>query len=241
MFYTNGKIIIHSLDDLDALNEAQEKIVSYLKKEEGMKAEFVFSEEHKYPMYIVPEGVEYKHMEEVLRPNIKLRAINEDMVVLNDKHTVNVKYNYTDEEMDDIAKRLASDVLEMHSLEEEKKALMAEYKAKIDTIDNRIFDSSKSCTQGFEFRDYQTRIKLNFADKKRYYVDINEPDTIRKTEDMQKGDFQMRIDHEFEERIEPKKEKGNKVKGKKGAKSKEVKKDVPKVTETKDDTDGDPF
>lgn len=205
MFYTNGKILIHDFNDLELLSEAKDKIVEYLEKEEGLEVVLEISEEHGYPMYILPEDLEYKSIEEALRPNIKLKAINEDMVLLDTTQNVNVKYNYTEEEIEELSKKISSNVLESAALENEIKAIKSEYKDKIDKLQEEIYSNSQKVNQGFEFRDYPTKLKLNFSDKKRYYVDVNEPETIRKVEDMQKSDFQMQITHEFENRIEPEK------------------------------------
>lgn len=196
MFYSNGKIIIHKTNNVDALHEAAEKLQESLLENQGIEAAIVFDEEsEQYPILHIPTGVSFRDVEEILRPHIALKAINEDVIQLPETKVISVKYRYSDEDLSKLASNMTNNLLEKNRLENEKAAIMKEYKAKIDSLDDQINEQAQSHSRGYEYRDYKTNVKISFAEKKRYFVDAN-TDAIHKVEDLEAVDYQLRIDHQ---------------------------------------------
>lgn len=203
MFVSNGRILIHQGNNESHLDEAVEKIERYLLEELGIEAEFMKDEESEFPTYHIPEGVKFEQMEHVLRPYLLLRAINQDIFLSPEKQKVNVKYTYDEDDLKEIADALSQGVLKKHELEGEKKRVMDQYKKRIDEINALIDSKAQNHSQGYEYRDYNVVVRYNFNDRVKYYMDVNEKDTIRKTEPMEPRDYQIRIDHTAEQKFVP--------------------------------------
>lgn len=198
MFYSNGKVLVHRYNNLDKLTEGIQRIEEYLYRENGMSATFVKDEERSYPCFLVPEGVEFKDLEAVLRPHLALKAIDEDIIVLPGTKEVDSKYYFDEQDKEKLASQMAADLLESDRLESEMKAVVKDYKAKIDELQNRIRENAGKHRSGYEIRYNNCVVKINFADGNRYFVDAKQPGTIHKTETLTSDDYQLRWDHERE-------------------------------------------
>lgn len=195
MFITDGKIIIHDLNNPDHLEEAVEKVQNFLLEEKALEVTFEQNETMGYPAYDVPDHVKFTDMEVALRPNLALRAINEDVLFNPEPVDVNTRYVYTEEDMTDIAQQLAKAILDQHKVEAEKKQATGEFNKAIAKLQAKIDAHAQNHTQGYEYRDYKAVLKLDFKEKMKYYLDADDRSKIIKTEPMEGKDFQLHINH----------------------------------------------
>jgi len=198
MFYTNGKILIEKQNNIDKLQEAVEKIIDHFEENKGVLFELEIDFELGYPSVAIPEEISYQDLNDVLMPFVQLRAINEDSMYIADKKVINERYVFTEEEKMEISTEISRMLKEANALEIEMKSSQARYKAKLTEVKNKINDKNDLFTNGFTYRDYTTSVKLNFADGKKYYVDIEDENIIRRIEKMEPSEKQLRLEHSLE-------------------------------------------
>jgi hypothetical protein len=203
MYYTNGKILIHKFNNRADLDNMAAKLTEKLLEEKHIHAEFKPDNTKPFPAYEVPPNVTFHDLADMLRPHLALKAINEDIISLPDKEKVKVRYYFDEKDKNRIAIEMSNKVIEQHKLEEEKAAIAKEFNMKIQLLDSEVLELSQKHSTGYEYRSYDTVVKLNFADRKKYFVDVHEPSVIRDVQDMEAQDFQIRIDHTLEEKFDP--------------------------------------
>lgn len=203
MFYTDMKILIHSHNDVDELKNAIDQLEDWLIENYGIKAEFEYAEdeEKKFPMYLIPDGVTWQHLDDVLRPDIGLRAINDDNIVLEGVKTIDVKHHLTDEELIKYGEDLSNTIREKHEIEGEKAVSNKNFKIRLDKQDAIIDDYSDIISQGYRIDEKECIIKVDFKEKKKYYLDKNDVNTIHDIRDLEPEDFQLKLNHTFEAKV----------------------------------------
>ena len=74
-----------------------------------------------------------------------------------DKSAVNVwgEYKFTEEEIKAMSKELASKNIELGRIDNRKKAVMADFKAKSELVEKEIESLSTSINSGVEYRDFR--------------------------------------------------------------------------------------
>lgn len=194
MIYTNGAILIDSKNDPDALAKAVRKLTRFLEEDRALEAKIILDDTVPYPCYLLPENVTFQDIDQALRPQVQLRAINEDIVVLPEKKSISIKHYYTQEELDHMGASMAAKLVEKKRLEAKRKAVMSEFNANINALDGDIDELADHHQQGWEERDILCQVKLNFGDDTRYYIDAADPEHIVKGEPLETKDYQMRID-----------------------------------------------
>jgi hypothetical protein len=198
MFYTNGKKLIHKQNNIEQLKEACGKIVDHIEETKGIQLDLEITSEEGYPAVILPEDVGYKDLDDVLRPYIQLKAINEDSIYVAEEKVINEKYIFTEEEKRDIATLMSKYLKEVNDVEIEMKSVSRTYKGKIDELKNKINAENDLYTNGFTYKDYRCKVKLNFIDGKKYFVDKDDENIVYKVEKMDKSEKQLRIEHSLE-------------------------------------------
>lgn len=208
MFYTNGKILIHQDNNKEALNKAADKIEKHFLEEKGIKIEFKDSVDHLGFALVVPDEISYTSLHDMLVPNIEFRAINESEIVLPKHETVSVKYTFRDDEMKEIADENMNKQVELERLEAEKKSIVSDFKNKMDLIEEAIKDTRIKFMNNHEFRNLDCLIRLDFQEKKKYFIDKYAENTIRKVEELSKRDYGVQLAHKFEGTLSMKFESG---------------------------------
>lgn len=202
MLYTNGKIVIHKTNNLDELKEKVAQFVNETYEKKHISLNFVFTEEYQYPAYIIPDGVTYEDMHQILSPNIALRAINENEIVLSGTDIVNKRYDFTEQEIHEIAVKNMQLLKRKRELEVEKASFNRKIADQLKEVEQQIFETVELHTNGYEYRDFPCKVKLNFSDGKKYYHDLNDETIVHKSEKLKTEEKQMKIDHRFEVPVE---------------------------------------
>ncbi|HWL53843.1 MAG TPA: hypothetical protein VNQ90_15495 [Chthoniobacteraceae bacterium] len=87
----------------------------------------------------------------------------------------NLEYRFTNDELLHIAKKAAEEQTRLKSLEESKKMVMDEWKAKLSACQAEITNLSNKVTSGIEYRDYDCPVTYN--DPKKGMKTCRHPDT----------------------------------------------------------------
>lgn len=103
------------------------------------------------------------------------------------------KYSFTEQEMRDIAERLAHKTQELADVEDQKKAVMAEFKERIERISTEIKSSSQKYRAGYEMRDIECEVDRDFKTGEVRYIRTDTGE-IAKTKKMSMADRQRHID-----------------------------------------------
>jgi hypothetical protein len=193
MTYTNGRILVNSKADPEALSQEARKLMRYLDEECAIQAEVLLDDSVAYPCYIVPPGITWDQIEQALRPSVQLKAINEDVIVLPETRVISQKHYFSEDEKEKMANDMAKKVVEKLKLESKKAAIMKEYKAKIDGLDEEVNEIGIKYAAGHEDRDHVCVQKLDFASGIKYFVGKDD-DEIYKSEPLEGTDRQLRID-----------------------------------------------
>lgn len=102
------------------------------------------------------------------------------------------RYVFTEEEKKEISKKLATENQNKQRLEEEKKAVASNFKAKIDTAISKVNLFASQVTNGYEHRTFKCFRYLNFAKKVREFYSIETGELIQE-EAFTQEDFQRRL------------------------------------------------
>lgn len=71
----------------------------------------------------------------------------------NSKIREYLKYTFSEPELKELAQRIARGIQQKKSKEDEKKAVMAQFKSVIDALTSEIGDDSQRLTNGYEMRN----------------------------------------------------------------------------------------
>lgn len=203
MLYTNGKILISSVNDADALHKGVRKLENFLFEEHGKEAKFVLDDTRKYPCYLVPAGVNWAEIDKALRPKVALKAIDEEIMLAPEKKEVDYRYTYTPEELEQMSTEMSNDVLKRKELMIEKSSVMARYGAELKALNKAIDDLARGQVDGYTDKQILCQVRYNFSDGTKYFVDANDADNIIKAEPMEPKDYQLRIDTTREAMFNP--------------------------------------
>jgi len=116
----------------------------------------------------------------------------------------NLKHYFTEDEKQGIGADLAKATQKKYSLEDDKKAVMDQFKSRISGAEFDIKEKSLMLSQGYEFRDIDCEVIRDFVEKKISFrrLDIDE---IVDTRDMMPHELQMELDFKKDEDPEEKK------------------------------------
>ena len=105
----------------------------------------------------------------------------------------NLKHHFSEDEKQDIGAALAKATQKKYSLEDDKKAVMDQFKSRISASEFDIKAQSLLLSNGYEFRDIECEIIRDFVLKKISFrrIDIDE---IVDTRDMMPHEMQMELD-----------------------------------------------
>jgi len=113
--------------------------------------------------------------------------------------TVNVRHNFSHEELLQKSTQIANLINDINTEEAEKKAVGAEYKNKIDKLKAEAKLVSGHITNGFMYTDKPAELWLDYETHERVFTDKHDG-TVLKREPFHASDFQKKIDFDEEER-----------------------------------------
>ncbi len=102
------------------------------------------------------------------------------------------KYEFTEDEKRELSKRLANENQNKQRLDDEKKAVASNFKAKIDSAISSINLFASQISNGYEHRNFRCFKLLNFNRKMREFYDVDSGELI-KEEPFLPGDYQMKL------------------------------------------------
>lgn len=197
MLYTNGKIIIHKTDNIDELKESIAKVAQHLLEVRGETHVFEIDPQYEFPAYIMPEGVTFEDFDDVLRPHVGFRAINEDEVFIDRESSVEKRYEFEMEELQEIANEITDLFKEKKQISANAAAANKKFKAELETTEDLLAEKVDLHRNGYENRTYRAKIKYNFKEGTKIYVDIDDEEKILKTEKLTADEKKLRIDHVY--------------------------------------------
>jgi len=229
MLISNGKVLCSIPENIEELADAvsilNESLYGELDKQEFEITDA--TEAIDTPHVIVPDGVDFNTMQRVLgKDRLELKAINEqNELVENFDIMREIEYHFSPNEMAKIANTMSQAIQRKLELENEKKAVMADYKNKIDELDNEIYQSNSKYQAGKEMRNIKCTRTFEFDNGFVIYKDLNgEPVS---TEPLTPKDMQLHIDL------------GKTITKEKKKKGKQKQLAETNVTDTEADTNGD--
>ncbi len=104
----------------------------------------------------------------------------------------NFKYKFNTQEMSKMGKNISQSVIQKNELEDELRGIKAEYKGKIDPLEEKISTLSKKHQNGYEYRTVRCSLELNHVKKEREYYDLETGELIYK-EPFKQGDQQRSL------------------------------------------------
>lgn len=121
-----------------------------------------------------------------------------ELVLLSSLVTVNCKHTFDDAELLQKSQQIANLITDINHEEDEKKAIGAQYKNKIDTMKAEAKLVSGHITNGFMYTDKPAELYLDYGTSQRVYVDKHNGEELRR-DIFHASDFQKKIDFDLEE------------------------------------------
>lgn len=118
---------------------------------------------------------------------------------ISDLVTVNVRHDFTPEEMAEQSQLLAKAVQDKSHVEAEKKIVVKGFQDRIALHDKEIKDFSNKVTNGFAYIDLPAEMYLDYAQEKRLYYDKRDGKLL-KEENFKESDYQTKINFEAKQK-----------------------------------------
>ncbi len=122
-----------------------------------------------------------------------------DIPPKKDSHfeTVLARYQFTEDERRDMGLQLSRAVQESGLIEEQKKQIMSEFKAKLDAVQANSSSLAIKIGNGYEMRETRCRVELFPTEgKKRFF--LPETDELIKEDVMSHADYQQLLPMELD-------------------------------------------
>jgi hypothetical protein len=190
---------------VDELKENLSRVADSILDLRGDSVVFEFTDKHEFPAFLMPEGLSFKDLNEVLSPYIAMRAINEDEIVLNGPRIIEKRHDFSDEEMREIADNNMKLLKRKKEIELEKSIEMKKFSNALQELEAKLYETVDKHTNGYEYRNYDCLEKLNFKDGFKYLVDVNDEDIVHRQEKLKPDEKQMRLEHTFDKSVVQKK------------------------------------
>lgn len=106
-----------------------------------------------------------------------------------------IKYTFTDEEKKEIAAEMAQKIVNLQQAEDDKKAIMSDYKSQIDGIQAGINSAATKLTAGCEMRSTKCQVMPNYPKKVWEYIRVD-TGLLVKEKNMTSNDLQMEFENQ---------------------------------------------
>jgi len=110
-----------------------------------------------------------------------------------------VKHTFNDLERKEIANRMAQKVSELHQAEDDKKAIMSDFKSKIDGLTAEVNSSATKLNNGYEMRNVECEHTADYTQKVWVVTRCDNGEWVKDIP-MTANDMQMNIDDNLSER-----------------------------------------
>ena len=104
-----------------------------------------------------------------------------------------VKVIFTETEKREIAQEMAQKVSELQQAEDDKKAIMSDYKSRIDGLQANVNSAATKLNNGYEMRSIKCEIVPNWDNKKWEFWRTDTQEFLR-DKPMSSDDLQMKLD-----------------------------------------------
>ena len=104
-----------------------------------------------------------------------------------------LKYHFTEKEIQEIASEMAQKIVNLQQAEDDKKAIMSDYKSQIDGIQAGINSSATKMTSGYEMRSTKCQVIANYPKRVWEYIRIDTGEVV-KEKGMTSNDLQMEFE-----------------------------------------------
>lgn len=104
-----------------------------------------------------------------------------------------IKYVFTEPEKKDIANEMAQRIVNLQQAEDDKKAIMSDYKSQIDGIQAGINSAATKMTSGYEMRSTKCQVIPNYPKKVWEYNRVDTGELV-KEKNMTSNDLQMEFE-----------------------------------------------
>ena len=105
-----------------------------------------------------------------------------------------IKYLFTETEKKEIASEMAQKIANLQQAEDDKKAIMSDYKSQIDGIQAGINSAATKLTNGYEMRSTKCQVVPNYPKKVWEYIRVDTGEMV-KEKNMTSNDLQMEFDN----------------------------------------------
>lgn len=110
--------------------------------------------------------------------------------------TISKKKVYSEDDINEIAKKMSNDIQEMNRLIEEKKVVNKKYKSQIDPLELIIDLNSLNIKNGYEFYDIKCNVVRDTKRKVKQYINVNTGE-VEEEVPFVTEDFQTSIEDEL--------------------------------------------
>ena len=197
MLITNGRIIIIPNNDIDEL----ERLISIIRTNaqnifNDKKIKFTYLDDP-YPHFKNDSKLDFDQLQEACRPDIDLqfRAIGEETITLPGFKPREIKHVFSEEEKMDLGEKMANSLKLVEEIESEKKAAMAEFKARIEAAEQDVHEAGDAWRNGYEMRQMDVLVTIDYVAKKKYYIDPDSGNVLDIME-IDPADWQMQMKFE---------------------------------------------
>jgi hypothetical protein len=104
-----------------------------------------------------------------------------------------IKYTFTDEEKKEIAAEMAQKIVTLQQAEDDKKAVMSDFKSQIDGIQAGINAAATKMNNGYEMRSTKCQVVPNYPKKVWEYIRVD-TGLLVKEKNMTSNDLQMEFE-----------------------------------------------
>ena len=195
MLITNRKQIVEHPFDLAKLKETAIHFTNHAQTTLGKQCKFPvhYPTGAKFPVIENDQNLTFAELEKIAPEKIVFRAFDSENITLPKTQTKSIKHELEEKDRLDIAKKLADDRLAFELLEQEKKEEMAKFKEKLDNLDAAISHGAETYRNGFEIRDVEVTIELDFKNSAKIYKD-KVTGKFLDSVDMEESDRQLIVD-----------------------------------------------
>jgi len=103
------------------------------------------------------------------------------------------KYVFNEDEKKDIASEMAQNVSDLAAAEDEKKAIMSDFKSRIDGLQARVNGAATKLNNGYEMKSIKCEVEGDWTNKIWLFRRQDNYEVAKKTE-MKSDDLQRKID-----------------------------------------------
>jgi hypothetical protein len=195
MFITNAKVFTtRDQNDLETLERFATNLFDQYNQVKRtmipLEPKDFFEERSNYSCYKVPEGMSLQFLLDNGCEYVALES--DDSIERPGRQLITHKYQFKPEEVAQNSDQLARFVIEKKEIESDFREVKSSYKAKLDEKDAQINKYSHYVAQGFDMRDVECRVLVNYKEKVKQYISIATNEVI-KTEELNNEDYQYFI------------------------------------------------